>query len=73
MHDHHSHSGAKLVQIAGLDGLEARRDSIPKIKHAPKPNDHNTQFLVGLDVGSTTVKAVVVDARADQVLWQDRS
>jgi len=28
-------------------------------------------FLVGLDVGSTTVKAVVVDAATDQVLWQD--
>ncbi|MBV8477308.1 MAG: CoA activase, partial [Acidobacteria bacterium] len=27
--------------------------------------------MVGLDVGSTTVKAVVVDAASDQVLWQD--
>jgi predicted CoA-substrate-specific enzyme activase len=38
---------------------------------SPKPHDHNTQFLVGLDVGSTTVKAVVVDAASDKVLWQD--
>ncbi len=30
-----------------------------------------TQFLVGLDVGSTTVKAVVVDAATDQILWSD--
>jgi predicted CoA-substrate-specific enzyme activase len=29
------------------------------------------QFLVGLDVGSTTVKAVVVDARSDNTVWQD--
>jgi activator of 2-hydroxyglutaryl-CoA dehydratase len=29
------------------------------------------QLLVGLDVGSTTVKAVVVDAATDTVLWQD--
>jgi predicted CoA-substrate-specific enzyme activase len=29
------------------------------------------QFLVGLDVGSTTVKAIVVDAATDQILWQD--
>lgn len=29
------------------------------------------QFLVGLDVGSTTVKAVVVDAATDAALWQD--
>jgi predicted CoA-substrate-specific enzyme activase len=27
--------------------------------------------MVGLDVGSTTVKAVVVDAASDSVLWQD--
>jgi predicted CoA-substrate-specific enzyme activase len=29
------------------------------------------QFLVGLDVGSTTVKAIVVDAATDTTLWQD--
>ncbi|MBV8513702.1 MAG: CoA activase, partial [Acidobacteria bacterium] len=35
------------------------------------PTDFATKFLVGLDVGSTTVKAVVVEAATDQVLWQD--
>ena len=30
-----------------------------------------TRFLVGLDVGSTTVKAVVIDAASDRVLWSD--
>ena len=29
------------------------------------------KFLVGLDVGSTTVKAIVVDAATDTTLWQD--
>ncbi|HZQ91270.1 MAG TPA: BadF/BadG/BcrA/BcrD ATPase family protein [Terriglobales bacterium] len=29
------------------------------------------RFFAGVDVGSTTVKAVVVDAKSDQVLWQD--
>jgi activator of 2-hydroxyglutaryl-CoA dehydratase/predicted nucleotide-binding protein (sugar kinase/HSP70/actin superfamily) len=29
------------------------------------------QFLVGVDVGSTTVKAVVVNAASDQMLWSD--
>src|ERR1700761_5487656 len=29
------------------------------------------KFFVGLDVGSTTVKAIVVDAATDQTLWQD--
>ena len=34
-------------------------------------HEHQAQFLVGLDVGSTTVKAIVVDAATDQILWQD--
>ena len=34
-------------------------------------HDHQTQFMVGLDVGSTTVKAVVLDAAKDEILWQD--
>ena len=29
------------------------------------------QFLIGLDVGSTTVKAVVVDAANDEIVWRD--
>jgi len=29
------------------------------------------KFRVGIDVGSTTVKAVVVDAQSDEVLWKD--
>ncbi|HEU4365514.1 MAG TPA: BadF/BadG/BcrA/BcrD ATPase family protein [Candidatus Krumholzibacteria bacterium] len=29
------------------------------------------RYLIGLDVGSTTVKAVVVDVASDRVLWQD--
>jgi predicted CoA-substrate-specific enzyme activase len=29
------------------------------------------RLVVGLDVGSTTVKAVVVDAATDAILWQD--
>jgi predicted CoA-substrate-specific enzyme activase len=33
--------------------------------------DHQTKFMVGLDVGSTTVKATVVDAASDHILWQD--
>ena len=27
--------------------------------------------MVGLDVGSTTVKAIVLDAATDEILWQD--
>ncbi|MGD0500416.1 MAG: BadF/BadG/BcrA/BcrD ATPase family protein [Bryobacteraceae bacterium] len=28
-------------------------------------------FFIGMDVGSTTVKAVVIDAASDQILWSD--
>jgi predicted CoA-substrate-specific enzyme activase len=59
----HDHKGTPLIQIVPLEQ--------PKIQQTQKPHDHSTQFLVGLDVGSTTVKAVVVDAATDQVLWQD--
>ncbi|HEY3973866.1 MAG TPA: BadF/BadG/BcrA/BcrD ATPase family protein [Candidatus Sulfotelmatobacter sp.] len=63
----HDHKGLALIQIAPLEPAV----SIQQNKHARKPDDHSTQFLVGLDVGSTTVKAVVVDAATDKVLWQD--
>src|SRR6266853_5500435 len=29
------------------------------------------QFFIGMDVGSTTVKAVVTDAATDEILWRD--
>src|ERR1700719_1488549 len=60
MHDH-------------LTGNQQQPPQLIQIAPAPykKPDDHHTQFLVGLDVGSTTVKATVVDAETDQILWQD--
>src|SRR6476646_4114543 len=63
----HDHKGPALIQITGLEPKPA----IQQIKHAQKPQDHVTKFMVGLDVGSTTVKAIGVDAATDQVLWQD--
>src|SRR5581483_10013183 len=65
----HDHKAPQLIQIAPLEGQAAR--PISQVKQAHKPHDHSTQFLVGLDVGSTTVKAVVVDAANDKTLWQD--
>jgi predicted CoA-substrate-specific enzyme activase len=59
----HDHKGPSLIQIAPIEP--------PKPKLAPRPDDHATQFMVGLDIGSTTVKAVVVEAATDTVLWQD--
>ena len=59
MHDHSGH--------------EQKAPALLQIAPAPrqKPHDHKTDYLVGLDVGSTTVKATVVDAKTDQILWQD--
>ena len=31
----------------------------------------NSQYMVGLDVGSTTVKAIVAEAQTDRILWRD--
>jgi predicted CoA-substrate-specific enzyme activase len=66
MHEH-DHKGPPLIQISGIEP----NPIIRQVHTAQKPHDHNTQFLVGLDVGSTTVKAVVVEAASDKVLWQD--
>jgi predicted CoA-substrate-specific enzyme activase len=55
--------------------LNGQPQSLPISQEKPqehlKPHDHQNKFMVGLDVGSTTVKAVVIDAASDQVLWQD--
>jgi predicted CoA-substrate-specific enzyme activase len=34
-------------------------------------NNHHSRYTVGLDVGSTTVKAVVVDRENDEIRWRD--
>ena len=62
----HDHKAPQLIQISGLEKPPAPRPALSQ-----KPHDHSTEFLVGLDVGSTTVKAVVVEAASDKVLWQD--
>ena len=35
------------------------------------PSQYPDGLMVGLDVGSTTVKAVVMDPRTDEILWKD--
>jgi predicted CoA-substrate-specific enzyme activase len=39
--------------------------------HEYQVHDHDKHFMVGVDVGSTTVKSVVVDSATDEILWQD--
>src|ERR671929_1198521 len=40
-------------------------------EHQAHGHDRDNKFMVGLDVGSTTVKAVVINAATDEILWQD--
>src|SRR5579859_2035853 len=43
----------------------------PLVKPAAPRLDQGVRLMVGLDVGSTTVKAVVVNPTNDQILWRD--
>jgi hypothetical protein len=43
----------------------------PVVKPAAPRLDPGVRLMVGLDVGSTTVKAVVVNPADDQILWRD--
>ncbi|MCI0351276.1 MAG: acyl-CoA dehydratase activase-related protein [Acidobacteriales bacterium] len=57
----------QLIRTAPANGHARVQPKAP-----PKPTGpFSGQFSVGLDVGSTTVKAVVVDAKSDEILWQD--
>src|SRR5881409_2061080 len=40
-------------------------------EHQAHGHDRENKFMVGLDVGSTTVKAVVINAATDEILWRD--
>src|SRR3989442_2302102 len=40
-------------------------------EHQAHGHDQQNKFMVGLDVGSTKVKAVVVNAATDEILWED--
>jgi activator of 2-hydroxyglutaryl-CoA dehydratase len=48
--------------MSNLRGLLAPRAQAP---------DLSGDLLIGLDVGSTTVKAVVMDPTTDEILWKD--
>ena len=66
------HKGPTLIQIAPAEPDVSVLQKPARPQHSPvHGHDRTIKYLVGLDVGSTTVKAVVVDAASDQVLWQD--
>jgi predicted CoA-substrate-specific enzyme activase len=45
--------------------------AVPATRMSRHIHDRRNRFLAGLDVGSTTVKAVVVDAETGRVVWRD--
>ena len=63
-------TGGSFVPLANLS-KPAVVSPPPVIKPVAPRVDHGVRLMVGLDVGSTTVKAVVVNPADDQILWQD--
>src|SRR5438093_1274621 len=49
----------------------ARTSRAPRVSKRARGNAMAAQLLVGIDVGSTTVKAVAVDPATDQMIWSD--
>jgi predicted CoA-substrate-specific enzyme activase len=80
---HHDHSGScgsngsaqvdvrieDLMRSTHLAGRMPGHIEAGRASAASEP--FKIQYMVGLDVGSTTVKAVIVDTETDATLWQD--
>ena len=64
------------VSLSALTNSAPQEDSLParilaKSREVAAQSGHKTVYSVGMDVGSTTVKAVVVETETDQIIWQD--
>src|SRR6266542_1117689 len=68
-HDHGTNSGIH-VALEDLSNPPRRSEPEARLMQKPQPLAH-VAYMVGMDVGSTTVKAVVVDAETDAIVWQD--
>ena len=58
-----------LIKSASPDTLPAR--ILAKSREVSARSGHKMVYMVGMDVGSTTVKSVVVDAETDKIIWSD--
>ena len=58
-----------LIKSASPDTLPAR--ILAKSREVSAQSGHKMVYMVGMDVGSTTVKSVVVDAETDKIIWSD--
>src|ERR1700745_713676 len=61
----------KLDAFVGGVNLRKRKAQIEAKRAQSASEPSKIVYMVGVDVGSTTVKAVVVDIESDQILWQD--
>ena len=58
-------------ELLRMSHLRARMPAaIDAGRAQPAEEPFHVRYLIGLDVGSTTVKAVVVDAGSDEVVWR---
>jgi activator of 2-hydroxyglutaryl-CoA dehydratase/predicted nucleotide-binding protein (sugar kinase/HSP70/actin superfamily) len=64
------------VSLSALTNSAPLEDSLParilaKSREVAAQSGHKAVYTVGMDVGSTTVKAVVVETATDQMIWSD--
>ena len=61
------------VQLSALVQTASPADSLPArvLAKSREVAGRTAVYTVGMDVGSTTVKAVIVNAETDQIIWQD--
>ena len=64
------------VQLTTLQNSAPVEESLParimaKSREVAAQSGRRAAYSGGMDVGSTTVKAVIVDAETDQILWRD--
>ena len=48
-----------------------QKESLAPQAEVPVSKNVPSNIMIGLDVGSTTVKAVVMDPDTDEILWKD--
>ena len=76
-HEHGCSTGATKVDVKLNDLIKsATPDTLParivaKSREVSAQSGHKMVYMVGMDVGSTTVKSVVVDAETDAIIWSD--
>ena len=82
MDSHHHHGSCSSgeqkidVQLDALLNSTPTEESLParilaKSREVAAQSGRKAAYSVGMDVGSTTVKAVIVDAETDQIIWRD--